>query len=147
VSDQSSDLTLYPHLADAGSAGADSLPPRLRGESWGEGQAALDPLRRWAATLAFLALATPAEAGPRSIDDCESIKDANAYNLCLASFGPMRGQHGATYPGAASEGEKRGRSASGPGRRPAPRLAAPPLPRGARVSHGGNGRIRMEFTP
>ncbi|GLI92155.1 hypothetical protein [Methylocystis echinoides] len=97
--------------------------------------------------LVALLLATPAEAGPRSIDDCESIKDANAYNLCLASFGPMRGQHGATYPGAASEGEKHGRSASGPGRRPPPRLAAPPLPRGARVSHGGNGRIRMEFTP
>lgn len=97
--------------------------------------------------LVALLLASPAEAGPRSIDDCESIKDANAYNLCLASFGPMRGQHGATYPGAASEGEKRGRSASGPGRRPAPRLAAPPLPRGAHVSHGGNGRIRMEFTP
>jgi hypothetical protein len=97
--------------------------------------------------LIVLLLASPALAAPRSIDDCESIKDPNAYNLCLASFGPMRGQHGASYPGVASEGGKRGGGNPGLGRRAAPRYAAPPLPHGARVSHGGNGRIRMEFTP
>jgi len=40
----------------------------------------------------------------RSIDDCEAIKDADAYNRCLASLGPTRGERGATYPGVASEG-------------------------------------------
>ncbi|MGJ0506622.1 MAG: hypothetical protein ACR652_05695 [Methylocystis sp.] len=94
----------------------------------------------------MLFLMTPAVAGPRSIDDCEAIKDPNAYNLCLASFGPMRGQHGATYPGAASEGDKRG-GGSGWSKRATPRQAASAQPRGARISRGGNGRIRMEFTP
>ena len=32
-------------------------------------------------------------AAAASIDDCEKIKDAGAYNLCLASFGPKRGEH------------------------------------------------------
>ncbi|MGE5388772.1 MAG: hypothetical protein ACM3NE_07775 [Hyphomicrobiales bacterium] len=99
------------------------------------------------ALIVALLLASPALAAPRSIDDCESIKDPNAYNLCLASFGPMRGQHGASYPGVASEGGKRGGGNPGLGRQAAPRHAAPPLPHGARISHGGNGRIRMEFTP
>ncbi len=99
------------------------------------------------ALMIGLLLASPALAAPRTIDDCESIKDANAYNLCLASFGPTRGQHGASYPGVASEGEKRGGGAPRWNGRAAPHRAAIPLPRGARVSHGGNGRVRMEFTP
>ena len=33
----------------------------------------------------------PALAAPASIGDCESIKGADAYNYCLASFGPRRG--------------------------------------------------------
>lgn len=28
------------------------------------------------------------QAAPRSIDDCEKIEAADAYNRCLASFGP-----------------------------------------------------------
>ena len=47
-----------------------------------------------------------AAAAPRSIDDCEKIKEPEAYNLCLASFGPTRGDHNKTYPGVASEGDK-----------------------------------------
>ncbi|WP_206527429.1 hypothetical protein [Methylocystis sp. MJC1] len=96
--------------------------------------------------LAILALflASPALAGPRKIDDCEAIKDANAYNLCLASFGPMRGQHGASYPGIAAEGEKGtlGRS-----------HAAKASASNRAMGYGGNmfrarsGRIRMEFAP
>lgn len=85
-------------------------------------------------------LTAPALAGPRKIDDCEAIKDANAYNLCLASFGPMRGQHGASYPGVASEGEKGG------GRAPkasSSRAGASGYGRGFHT----HGRIRMEFTP
>ena len=53
-----------------------------------------------------LLIAAPAAAEPRSIDDCEKIKEPEAYNLCLASFGPTRGQHNKSYPGVASEGDK-----------------------------------------
>lgn len=97
--------------------------------------------RNNALALAMLlgALAAPALAAPRSIADCEKIQEADAYNRCLASFGPTRGQHGATYPGVASEG---GHSGSG---RSAYRLA--PHDGGARLSYGRGGRMRMEFTP
>jgi hypothetical protein len=53
-----------------------------------------------------LLIAAPTSAEPRSIDDCEKIKEPEAYNLCLASFGPTRSQHNKTYPGVASEGDK-----------------------------------------
>lgn len=96
------------------------------------------------ALLLGLILAAPASAAPRTIDDCEAIKDANAYNLCLASFGPTRGQHGATYPGVASEGEKGGGGASG-GKRATGRHGWS-RPSGASMSRAG-GRVRMEFTP
>ncbi|QXX75812.1 hypothetical protein [Methylovirgula sp. HY1] len=33
--------------------------------------------------------AQPGPAAARSIKDCETIKAADAYNLCLASFGPV----------------------------------------------------------
>ncbi len=90
------------------------------------------------AALCLIALAAPALAAPRSIADCEKIQDANAYNGCLASFGPTRGQHGASYPGVASEG---GGKASGRGAyRSQPRY-------GAQTSYGRGGRMRMEFTP
>ncbi len=84
-------------------------------------------------------VAAPCVAAPRSIADCEKIQEADAYNRCLASFGPMRGQHGATYPGVASEGDRgdSGRSAY----RTRQRYG------GAQVSYGRGGRIRMEFTP
>lgn len=85
------------------------------------------------------ALTAPALAAPRSIADCEKIQEADAYNRCLAAFGPTRGQHGATYPGVASEGGGKG---SGRGAyRPAPRYG------GAQVSYGRGGRMHMEFTP
>jgi hypothetical protein len=88
----------------------------------------------------FLAVvAQPAIAAPRSIADCERIQDPDAYNRCLASFGPTRGQHGASYPGVASEGGHggSGRSAS----RTQSRFGR------AQVSQGRGGRMRMEFTP
>lgn len=105
-------------------------------------------------------LAAPALAAPRTIDDCESIKEPNAYNLCLASFGPVRGQHGASYPGVASEGRKGGetgdaKSPGAGGRAGAPRgsgLAARPRGSGLggsglAATRGHGGRVRMEFTP
>ncbi len=88
--------------------------------------------------IAALLLAGPATAAPRSIADCEAIKEADAYNRCLASFGPMRGQRGKTYPGVASEG-RRGKGAGA--YRAAPRYG------GAQLSYGRGGRVRMEFTP
>jgi hypothetical protein len=38
--------------------------------------------------LAYALLSISAAAAPRSIDDCETIKQADAYNNCLATFGP-----------------------------------------------------------
>ena len=35
----------------------------------------------------------PAVAAPRSIADCEKIEAADAYNKCLASFGPAAHEH------------------------------------------------------
>jgi len=39
----------------------------------------------------------PAQAAeaPRTINDCEKIQAADAYNQCLASFGPVAHEHGA----------------------------------------------------
>jgi hypothetical protein len=88
-----------------------------------------------------LLLATSALAAPRSIDDCEAIKEADAYNRCLASFGPMRGQHGATYPGVAAEGGHSGKASGRSASRPPSRSGA------ARLSASRGGRVRMEFTP
>ncbi len=92
------------------------------------------------ALAALLLLATPAAGTPRRIEDCEAIKDASAYNLCLASFGPTRGDHGANYPGVASEGASRGRAAT--------RAAHGARSQRRLESVGGRGgRVRMEFTP
>lgn len=94
------------------------------------------------AVAAFLAgLVAPALAAPRSIDDCEAIKEADAYNRCLASFGPTRGERGATYPGVASEGGHSGKASGRSASRPASRSGR------AEFWHGRGGRVRMEFTP
>jgi hypothetical protein len=84
-------------------------------------------------TAAFFASA--ALAAPRSIADCEAIQAADAYNHCLASFGPVRGG-GRKYLGAASE-PAHGAS-SGHGRRYSSTASF-------QRSHAG--RMRMEFTP
>ena len=114
-----------------------------------------------AALGAALCVGAVAAAAPRTINDCEAIKDPGAYNLCLASFGPVRGQHGATYPGVATEGDKGGdksadKSAStGADAAPAARSRHGRHGRwrgriGGYHAHGGrsaNGRVRMEFSP
>ncbi|MFZ1960208.1 MAG: hypothetical protein WAU63_03020 [Methylovirgula sp.] len=38
-------------------------------------------------------VATPLYAAPRTIKDCEKIQAADAYNRCLASFGPVAHVH------------------------------------------------------
>jgi len=101
---------------------------------------------RLAVLLASL-LTQTAYAGPRTIDDCEAIKEPNAYNLCLASFGPMRGQHGASYPGVASEGAKGGSGKAASRSVGAARGAAASRGYGAAVARTTGGRVRMEFTP
>lgn len=47
--------------------------------------------------LAAALIAPPAlsSAAPRTIDDCEKIDAADAYNQCLAVFGPVAHTHGA----------------------------------------------------
>lgn len=96
--------------------------------------------------IAAVALLCPAtvEAAPRTIDDCEKIKEADAYNLCLAGFGPTRGQHNKSYPGMARES---GATTLGPrGRKNSARWRDADETRASmRRAHGG--RVRMEFTP
>ncbi len=43
--------------------------------------------------IAAVFAATAALAAPRTIDDCEKIQAADAYNQCLASFGPAAHEH------------------------------------------------------
>lgn len=54
-------------------------------------------------TAVFVAAlaAAPAQskAAPRSIGDCEKIQAADAYNQCLALFGPLARGHGAAGDG------------------------------------------------
>ena len=38
---------------------------------------------------ALVAVPAQSKAAPRSIDDCEKIQAADAYNQCLALFGPL----------------------------------------------------------
>jgi hypothetical protein len=53
------------------------------------------------AVFAAALIAAPAQsnATPRSIDDCEKIQAADAYNQCLAAFGPLARGHGAAGDG------------------------------------------------
>ncbi|HEY0146559.1 MAG TPA: hypothetical protein VGB93_10525 [Methylovirgula sp.] len=44
--------------------------------------------------LSFGLSAAPLAAAPRTINDCEKIQAADAYNQCLASFGPVAHMHG-----------------------------------------------------
>ncbi len=43
---------------------------------------------------ALVAVPAQSKAAPRSIDDCEKIQAADAYNQCLALFGPLARGHG-----------------------------------------------------
>ena len=45
------------------------------------------------AGLVLVVLAGFAFAAPSRIEDCEQVRGADAYNYCLASFGPKRGVH------------------------------------------------------
>ncbi len=43
--------------------------------------------------LCFSLVATALRAAPATIKDCEKIQAADAYNRCLASFGPVAHEH------------------------------------------------------
>lgn len=49
---------------------------------------------------AFVAAPVISEAAPRGINDCEKIQAADAYNQCLASFGPVARGHRSAGVGA-----------------------------------------------
>ncbi len=80
-------------------------------------------------------IAGMAFAAPRTIADCEAIQAADAYNLCLASFGPVRGGDRNKYVAPAREpGES--------GERHRKRYSSAAIQR-----HSHSGRMHMEFTP
>jgi hypothetical protein len=94
-------------------------------------------LRLALALLASIAASPPARAG---VDSCEKIKDADAYNACLASYGPAAGAHPTLR---ASERE----DLAPPARRgvqPSAK-AKPPAQQGPQVTRKTNGRMRMEI--
>jgi hypothetical protein len=91
--------------------------------------------------LLLCAMAAVLIAGPshaRTLDDCEKIKDWHAYNTCLASFGPRRGQRNVSNQPQAEgpEGRVYGRS------KQAQRRAIVP---GLNVQRVGGGRVRATF--
>jgi hypothetical protein len=73
---------------------------------------------RIAGLFALLIVSTLPVSAQSSIDDCEKIQQADAYNKCLAQFGPMRGQRAA---------------------RPAGKKY------GSRAARRGHGRVRASF--
>ncbi len=57
--------------------------------------------------------AAPAAAAPGSINDCEKIQEADAYNQCLASFGPAARERGiAADPEGGANGPAKARASS-----------------------------------
>jgi hypothetical protein len=69
---------------------------------------------RIAGLFALLIISTLPVSAQSNIDDCEKIQQADAYNKCLAQFGPMRGQRavrpaGKRYGGYASRRGGHGR--------------------------------------
>lgn len=90
--------------------------------------------------FAFLAIAWlhPATAAPRSLADCEKLREDDAYNKCLASFGPRRNaprNTGKVYPGNAYEPPRRGARSTGA-------RARPRGVRGMQIYRTKGGRVR-----
>ena len=107
-------------------------------------------LRAPAAMALCLAFARAALFAPAAlaagIDSCEKIKDADAYNACLANYGPAVGDHKFTpAPPAAAEEEapRPGRHKASPRRNARTDVEAPR--QGLRRQ--ANGRVRIEIFP
>jgi hypothetical protein len=71
--------------------------------------------------LCPLAAAAQSPEAPRSVSDCEGIKGDLAYNQCLASFGPKRGERGAGGAAVGEDDDGPAVTRSQTGRRPARR--------------------------
>lgn len=84
-------------------------------------------------------LAPQSALAQRSLADCDKLTNDDAYNRCLASFGPKRGQHvpsGSTaYPDAADA----------PPRAGAPNAAQGSTTRASRNSGGRNASFRRNL--
>ena len=56
--------------------------------------------------LAPLGAVAQAQQGSRSAADCERLRDDLAYNQCLASFGPRRGERSAAGVSGGGENDE-----------------------------------------
>ena len=90
----------------------------------------------------LIVIAHAAPVSSRTLDDCEKIKDWHAYNTCLASFGPRRGQRAVTGQPQAEgpEGRVYGRGGKQAARSGAGRGAS-----GLVVQRRAGGRVRATF--
>ncbi len=86
--------------------------------------------------LSFGLFAAPLAAAPRTINDCEKIQGADAYNQCLASFGPVAHMHGMSS-GPDAGGDEGGDSGDAP--------APVAHHRHWASGHRNNGRVYMEL--
>jgi hypothetical protein len=103
------------------------------------------------------ALASAPHGWAAGIESCEKIKDADAYNSCLASYGPAVGEHRFTRaPAAENEAEplRRGARKAGVGKIPAGKSRAGKAVAGKSVAEAAhspkrqaNGRVRIEIFP
>ncbi len=93
--------------------------------------------------LVALLLLAGAEQALAAKDPCEKFRDADAYNNCLAGFGPVAGSHKLTQPPPAENFSHAGRKRSARPKPPVKQEA--PAPREAKVTHKANGRVRIEL--
>ena len=93
------------------------------------------------ACIATAWLAAPQGARAQSQADCETITNWHAYNTCLASFGPRRGQRATGTQPRAEEAERTVYGRRGAATRSAVRVG----PRGLSVQRVSGGRVRATF--
>ncbi len=90
----------------------------------------------------LIVIAPAGPASSRTLDDCEKIKDWHAYNTCLASFGPKRGQRAVTGQPQAEGPEGR---VYGRGGKQVARAGAGRSVPGLSVQRVPGGRVRATF--
>jgi hypothetical protein len=88
--------------------------------------------------LSILLLLAGAQTALAGMDACEKIKDADAYNACLASFGPAAGEHEVTRAPPPDEPQARASARGADKAKGASR-------REPRPERKANGRVRLEF--
>jgi hypothetical protein len=89
------------------------------------------------AVLVAALAAAPAQskAAPRSIGDCEKIQAADAYNQCLALFGPVARGHGGAGGGVYADRQD-AEAATGTGRAEVVKVSDSHHGRGRASRHG-----------